>query len=70
MMQLLAVFYCGTDGTHAEPTRVSLGVDGKSIPVQSLTATGTRGTRGTLQSNNADVRRNVPAEPPRSMLSV
>ena len=53
MMQLLAVFDCGTAGTHAEPTRVSLGVDGKSITVQSFTATGTRGTRGTLQSNNA-----------------
>jgi hypothetical protein len=70
MMQLLTLFDCGTDGTHAEPTRVSLKVFGKSFPVQSFTAAGTRGTRGTLQSNRADVRRNVPAEPPRSMLSV
>ena len=52
-MQLLAVVDCGTYGTRVEPTNLSRGVYGKSSPVQTFTAAGTRGARGTLQSNNA-----------------
>ena len=53
MRQLLALLDCGTHGTQAEPTRVPRGVHGKSAPVQSLTATGTLGTRGTLETDQA-----------------
>ena len=53
MRQLLALLDCGTRGTPAEPTWVPRGVHGKSAPVPILTAIGTLGTHGTLETNQA-----------------
>lgn len=53
MRHLLALLDAGTPGTLAEPTRVPRGVYGKSFLVQAFTATGTLGTRGTLETDQA-----------------
>ena len=53
MRQLLALLDCGTHGTQAEPTRVPRGVHGKNDPVQTLTASGTLGTCGTQETDQA-----------------
>lgn len=51
MRQLLALLDCGTHGTPSEPASVPHGVHEKRAPVPMLTAMGTLGTRGTLETN-------------------
>ena len=51
MRHLLALLDSGTRGTQAEPTLVLRGTQGRSALLQALTATGTPGTYGTLETN-------------------
>lgn len=53
MRHLLALLDAGTPGTLAEPRQVSRGIHRESHVNQAFPATGTLGTRGTLETDLA-----------------